>query len=958
MLADVRSGTAGADHNRGGSDDVNADRVDQVDQVDVPCGHRVVVVSGLRLGGAAEQASMDSSSAVARRLETWTGPGTLILAGETFQLSGQPNNSPARALAAHPRLAAALERFVATAGRVFVLPAGSDATLLDREPDDRPVMGAGPLAIHRSVDLCIHTGVGDSRVRVVGCSPTETMDDVAQASDTFYSRLQRWLWVPLAGPVLVVAAMWLLRSLAVRHNPRLTPPVAGLAYVVFSIVTVQFVATVLLVWRLGSQRARRVSEPDLNRDARAVAADACGIGGTQRGLVAGVIGGPGSTAELIDLGPGWFAHPGRSGSTATKHRSRFGLPDVFVASSVVSWIEMEAGADLHVRVVEGCREERPATWIARRLARSNDLPVVPAQVAELAPGVVWPTPMNPLAARESTRRRASAFIAVCGALNVLSAVTPPFSDRLSLVRHVIPVGVPALAAGLALALGLGLMVLSGGLRRGRRVALRLCIAALFVSAAAHIVKGIDVEEAAVAVVLGAWLISHGDAFLTPVPVRRVGRSAIVVGGVLVATWAAATVGLHIAARTGITSNGLIVLERFVAIPSGQLPEDTRFLAFALPMIGIGSLLSLVLIAFRPRAVARLDDRPDPRAWDLVRRYGRGTLDYFALRDDKRHFIVEDTVVPYAVVQGTAVVAPDPIGPADQRVRAWAAFREHCVANGWRVAVLAAHPTWLPIYHASGMTSMYIGDESVVDVRRFTLDGGRRKSLRQAVNRMATAGYVVEFGAPGDLDETTRRQLREIATRSRRGLTERGFSMTLSRLFDPRDDDLLIAVARAADGRPVAFCQYVPAPGINGYSLDIMRRDDPGTQHDSPDRARVDTGALPNGINELLVVRTIEYLRTTGFTGLCLHFATMRAVLAGDTDHRFRNRAIASMMQRLGDRMQIESLWRFNAKFEPDWAPRYLVLDHPASGVHAALAVANVESLWELPLIGRLLRPVA
>ncbi len=902
---------------------------------------------------------MDSSSAIARRLETWTGPGTLIFAGETFQLSGQPNNSPARALAAHPRLAAALERFSTAAGRVLVLPAGSDAALLDRDQDDHSVAGAPDLAIHRSVDMWIHTGTGESRVRVVGCAPTETIDEVAEASDTFYSRLQRWLWLPLAGPVLLGAAMWLLRPLALRHHPRLAPPGVGLAYVVCSIVTVQFVAAVLLVWRLGSHRARRISEPDLNREARAAAAEACGRGQGPRGLLAGVIGGARSTAELIDLGPGWFAHPGRTGSTATRHRSRFGLPDVFVASSVVSWIEIEAGADLHVRVVAGRREERPATWIARRVARrSNDLPVLPAQVVELAPGVVWPTPLNPLAARESTRRRASVFIAACGAIDVLSAVTPPFSDRLSLVRHVIPVGVPALAAGLALALGLGLMVLSGGLRRGRRVAMRLCIAALFVSAAAHVVKGIDVEEAAVAIVLAAWLVSHGDAFLTPVPVRRVRRSAVGLGAVLAATWAAATVGLHIAARTDITTNGLFVLERFVAIPAGTLPEDTRFLALALPMIGIGSLLSLVLIAFRPRAVAQLDDRPDPRAWDLVRRYGRGTLDYFALRDDKRHFIAEDTVVPYAVVQGTAVVSPDPIGPADQRVRAWAAFRDHCVANGWRVAVLAAHPTWLPIYHASGMTSMYIGDESVVDVRRFTLDGGRRKSLRQAVNRMATAGYVVELCAPGDLDETTRRQLREIATRSRRAYTERGFSMTLSRLFDPRDDDLLMAVARAADGRPVAFCQYVPAPGINGYSLDIMRRDDPGSQHDAPHEADVGSVPLPNGINELLVVRTIEYLRANGFTGLCLHFATMRAVLAGDTDRRFRHRAIASVMQRLGDRMQIESLWRFNAKFEPDWAPRYMVLDRPASGVHAAIAVANVESLWELPLIGRLLRPVA
>ena len=45
----------------------------EIDEIDVPCGYRVVVISGLRLGGAAEQQSRGSTSAVARRLETWKG---------------------------------------------------------------------------------------------------------------------------------------------------------------------------------------------------------------------------------------------------------------------------------------------------------------------------------------------------------------------------------------------------------------------------------------------------------------------------------------------------------------------------------------------------------------------------------------------------------------------------------------------------------------------------------------------------------------------------------------------------------------------------------------------------------------------------------------------------------------------------------------------------------------------
>jgi lysylphosphatidylglycerol synthetase-like protein (DUF2156 family) len=161
-------------------------------------------------------------------------------------------------------------------------------------------------------------------------------------------------------------------------------------------------------------------------------------------------------------------------------------------------------------------------------------------------------------------------------------------------------------------------------------------------------------------------------------------------------------------------------------------------------------------------------------------------------------------------------------------------------------------------------------------------------------------------------------------------------MTLSRLFDPDDRGLLLAVARSADGTPAAFCQFVPAPAINGWSLDVMRRS---------------IGEHPNGLVDFLVVETIRHVQATGGTGLGLNFAALRAVLAGETGSRIERR----LLEQLSETMQIESLWRFNAKFHPDWHPRYLVVDGaehlPATGA----AVARAESLWELPLLGRLLR---
>jgi lysylphosphatidylglycerol synthetase-like protein (DUF2156 family) len=158
-------------------------------------------------------------------------------------------------------------------------------------------------------------------------------------------------------------------------------------------------------------------------------------------------------------------------------------------------------------------------------------------------------------------------------------------------------------------------------------------------------------------------------------------------------------------------------------------------------------------------------------------------------------------------------------------------------------------------------------------------------------------------------------------------------MTLGRIFDPRDHDLLLAVAHGPDGAPVAFCQFVPAPGIHGYSLDLMRRDD---------------GDHPTGLLDFILVRTIERRCQVGNEHLGLNFAAMRAVLAGEEGGGIQR----WLLRRMSDSMQIESLWRFNAKFGPEWLPRYVVWDAAENTLPMAVAIARAESLWELPLIGR------
>jgi lysylphosphatidylglycerol synthetase-like protein (DUF2156 family) len=385
-----------------------------------------------------------------------------------------------------------------------------------------------------------------------------------------------------------------------------------------------------------------------------------------------------------------------------------------------------------------------------------------------------------------------------------------------------------------------------------------------------------------------------------------------------------------------------VVGRLVGVPTVAFTDRLDdFLGPSLLAMGILLAVLSVLLATRPVVDRRMvaGRAAELRARDVVRRHGGGTLDYFALRSDKQWFFHRDSLVAYAIYGGVCLVSPDPIGPRAERAQVWAAFRRYADHRGWTVGVMGASEQWLPVYRATGMHDIYIGDEALVDLQRFSLAGGHMKGLRQAHNRIAKYGYRADFHDPSRLDPEVAASLVPLMAQSRRGEFERGFSMMLGRVFDPRDSGLVLCVVTGPDGCPSAICQFVPAPGIDGYSLDLMRRD---------------KGEHPNGLVDFALVSSIEHFRAQGCRALSLNFAAMRSILEGERGDGVTQRVERWALQKMSSFLQIETLWRFNAKYGPDWLPRYVVYDAAEHLVPAVLAILRAESLAEVPVIGRVL----
>ena len=548
------------------------------------------------------------------------------------------------------------------------------------------------------------------------------------------------------------------------------------------------------------------------------------------------------------------------------------------------------------------------------------------------------------------RRLLTLGIVIVGIGDVLSALLPPSRPQLTALLHVLPLEVAQGAAVLLALCGLVLVSLAWGLRRGQRQAWTLSCAALAVAGVMHLVHSIDALPSLLNLALLAAALGLRGSFRAPIDRRATAWTLLAAAGALVGTIVIATASLEGALAVDHDRGGPLplhlalagVTERLAGVRSIALPERIdRFLSPTLLGVGLALAVVAVLVISRPLVDRTL--RPGKHSHEVARRlvndHGGGTLDYFALRYDKWHHITGQTLITYAVHGGVCLVSPDPIGPLDERESAWAAFCRFADTKGWLVAVLGASAPWLTTYQRGGMHSVYVGDEAVVSVDDFHLAGGHKKGLRQAVQRVRRHGYRVSFHDPLHLDLNLAASLRELMAESRRGHGERGFSMTLGRLFDSDDDGLLLAVAHASDGQPVAFCQFVPAPSIGGYSLDVMRRDQ---------------GAHPNGLIDFLLVSTIEHLREQGFRSLSLNFAAMRAYIAGERDANWADRVLGRVLRRLSRSMQVESLWRFNAKYDPSWAARYVVFGSVMHLPAIGLAIARAESLWELPLLGRYL----
>jgi phosphatidylglycerol lysyltransferase len=508
------------------------------------------------------------------------------------------------------------------------------------------------------------------------------------------------------------------------------------------------------------------------------------------------------------------------------------------------------------------------------------------------------------------------FTFASGAVLLFSGATPAQRERLHILSHVVPLSVVELSHFLNSLVGLGLLLVSQALARRIDAAWSLTVAGLAVGVAVSLLKGLDYEEAIVLTLVLALVLSARKEFDRRARLFEHTSSfwwtsvlLVVAGSVLFGGFAFRHVQPY--------ADQLWWRFEFRA-DAPRFWRATVGLSVALLALGLRMLLSP---AVPPQSLPSRDELKQAERAVAAQRSSSAYLVYLGDKsllwnDNRSAFLM------YAVQGRTWVALHDPIGPPEAVPQLIGRFLELVDDTDGVPVFYQIRKDHLHRYADYGLAFSKAGEEAIVPLANFSLEGGARKKMRFTFNRLERDGaafrLIAADGVPALLPE-----LRAVSDNwlEHKGAAEKGFSLGFF------DDEYLarfpVAVLEV-NRRIEAFANVWTGPDRVELSVDLMRH-----------RASAPTNAI-----EGLFIYLMLWGRDQGYQTFNLGMAPLSGLPA--TSLAPFSVKVASYLYRYGEAFyNFQGLRAFKDKFSPRWESVYLA--YPG-GLALPRVLADVSAL--------------
>jgi phosphatidylglycerol lysyltransferase len=529
--------------------------------------------------------------------------------------------------------------------------------------------------------------------------------------------------------------------------------------------------------------------------------------------------------------------------------------------------------------------------------------------------------------------------------NVVSALRITLPSNLTWFFRFLPLEVQrggSLTAALA---GFGLMVLTYGLLRRKRIAWVAAIILLFMSAISHLLVKLDYNLAFAAILLACWLLYLNPHFhaRSDRPSIRQGLITLVVSIAFTLCYGVAgfyLLNMQAGAQFSLRLAVMQTLSMVVEFNNPNLEPLTGFggfFALSIYVIGITTFAYAFIMLLRPVLVRHSTTPADrKKAMSIIEKYGRVPQASYALLADKHYyFSCDGHVIAYRVEGRTAIALGDPIGPGTSLDVAISEFVSHCKKNDWIPAFHMIHEESLDTYQSEGYKSIRIGQVGVLSLKDFAIGGKKRRYIQSILADMEDTGFHWELVKP----PIPRKFVDTLGIINDAWLTDMRTSemrFSVGWFYDEYVSSYPLLILRDQNNYRVAFTNILSDSSSDEIILDMLRFQ----PYVHPD------------IDKYLLVALIEWAQTEHYEKLNLGLSKLSGKNGNHSDS-LAERGLHYMYEHIESFERSTSLHEIKEKFKPQWEPRYLAF--PDYGSFPAVVVAVIRADTGDDVLGNFLR---
>lgn len=512
----------------------------------------------------------------------------------------------------------------------------------------------------------------------------------------------------------------------------------------------------------------------------------------------------------------------------------------------------------------------------------------------------------------------SVLLLLGGCILLVSGATPGVQERLDWLQFFMPLFLIEFSHLINSLVGLGMIFLSRAVNIKLDSAYYATIILLSVGIVASLAKGWDFEEATIlGIMLIAFIPARKHFYRKSALIKlEIPFSQLMIGAAIIglSTWLG-----FFSYKDVAYSNDL--WWQFSLDRTGDASRFLRSL-FVISVVCGGVLIYRLLSKTTLNLTLPTKEELDI-ATVIV--HDSNTTDHHLVLTGDKYILwskTQKSFLMFGITHKFWIAMGDPVGdPSEFEELVWR-FRESADKVAAQIAFYEIGIKSIPLYLDLGLSLIKLGQQALIPLEDFGLEGKKRQNFRSAINKYQREGFSFEIVYANQV-EAILPNLKRIsdAWLKEKNAKEKRFSLGFFNEEYLKHCELAVV---KKDGEIYAFCNLWALNNRRQVSIDLMRYL-PGT---------------PNGIMEYLNISLALWAKEQGFTYFCLGMAPLSGL---------ENHALAPLWHKIGntifrnagDFYNFEGVYFYKDKFNPTWEPVYLAAP---PGLQTAAALLSATTL--------------